>query len=110
MPQITLKQPGQPVADFAVAGATVTVAGVSVDCAARQMDVAVAIEIRRNTTGPSEGGDGAYLAQITIPARRYTLVKAISAENDSVMARSSTTQEPLPLDPNAVQVTLWPTA
>lgn len=110
MPQIILKQPGQPVAEFAVTGATVTVAGVSVDCAARQMDVAVAIEIRRNTTGPGEGGNGAYLAQITIPARRYTLVKAISAENDSVMDQARSLQEAVPLDPNAVQVTLWPTA
>lgn len=110
MPQIILKQPGQPVADFAVAGTNVTVAGVSVDCAARQLDVAVAVEIRRNTSGPSEGGHGAYLAQITIPARRYTLATAISVENDSVMGSSSATQEPVPLDPNAVQVTLWPTA
>lgn len=110
MPQIILKQPGQPVADFAVSGATVTVAGVSVDCAARQLDVAVGVEIRRNTTGPSEGGNGAYLAQITIPARRYTLATTISTENDRVMGLSSATQEPVPLDPNAVQVTLWPTA
>lgn len=110
MPQIILKQPGQPVAEFAVTGATVTVAGVAVNCAARQLDVAVAIEIRRNATGPGEGGNGAYLAQITIPARRYSLVETISAENDSVMGPSSTTQEPLPLDPNAVQVTLWPAA
>lgn len=110
MPQIILKQPGQPVADFAVAGASVTVDGVSVDCAARQLDVDVAVEIRRNSTGPSEGGNGAYLAQISIPARRYTPVKVINAENDSVMGPSSATQEPLPLDPNAVQVTLWPTA
>ena len=110
MPQITLKQPGQPVADFAVTGATVTVAGMSVDCAARQMDVAVAVEIRRSTTGPSEGGNGAYLAQITIPARRYIPVKSASAENDSVMGQASSLQEAVPLDPNAVQITLWPTA
>lgn len=110
MPQIILKQPGQPVADFAVTGTTVTVAGVSVNCAARQMDIAVNVEIRRNTTGPSEGGNGAYLAQITIPARRYALVNAISAENESAMGQSGATQEPFQLDPNAVQVTLWPTA
>lgn len=110
MPQIILKQPGQPVADFAVVGTTVTVAGISVDCAARQLDVAVAVEIRRNTNGPSEGGNGAYLAQISIPARRYILVKAGSAENESVIGQASSMQEPVPLDPNAVQVTLWPTA
>ena len=109
MPQIILKQPGQPVADFAFTGTTVTVAGVSVDCAHRQMDVAVAVEIRRNASGPGEGGNGAYLAQIAIPSRRYTLAETISAEGKGD-GPPTVTQEAVPLDPNAVQVTLWPTA
>ncbi|MGK5079636.1 hypothetical protein [Janthinobacterium sp. HLX7-2] len=110
MPQIILKQPGQTVADFSFSGTIVTVAGVSVDCAKRQLDVALAVEIRSNTAGPSEGGNGAYLAQISIPARRYLPVEAISAEHESGMGQSHSMQEPIPLDPNAVQVTLWPTA
>ena len=112
MPQIVLKQPGQPVADFAFSGNTVTVAGVSVDCAARQLDTAVTVEVRANKTGPGEGGNGAYLAQIAIPARRYTTVES-TAPVVSVaggMGQSAATQVPVPLDPNAVQVTLWPTA
>ncbi|MDO8031917.1 hypothetical protein O3297_00685 [Janthinobacterium sp. SUN128] len=71
MPQIVLKQPGQPVAEFAFTGAIVTVAGVVIDCAARQLDTDVAIEIRNNRGDPGEGGNGAYLAQISIPARRF---------------------------------------
>lgn len=106
MPQIILKQPGQPVADFAVASTTITVAGVTVDCKARQLDVDVAIEIRRNANGPGEGGDGAYLAQISIPARRYADVTG-SSEGET---QFHPMQEPVPIDPNAVQVTLWPSA
>ncbi|MCL1962261.1 MAG: hypothetical protein FWG56_10955 [Desulfovibrionaceae bacterium] len=99
--QIHLKQPGQPVADFAVAGAVVTVAGVSIDCAARQQDTAVMIEIRANGGSAGEGGSGAYLAQIEIPARRR---ESATAQGDDGQIG------PPPLDANAVSVTLWPTA
>lgn len=107
MPQINLKQPGQPVADFSVSGVAVTVAGVTVDCASRQLDTAVTVEIRANQAGPSEGGDGAYLAQIDIPARRYETT-VVPAEVDG--EQPTEVREPLPLDPNAIVVTLWPTA
>lgn len=105
MPIIVLKQPGQPVADFSVSGPVVTVAGVTVDCAARQRDVAELIEIRGNSTGPSEGGNGAYLAQISIPARRYTTVTVAGIDGEP----DTTAQVPEQLDPDAVLVTLWPT-
>lgn len=105
MPQINLKQPGQPVADFSVSGGNVTVAGVTIDCEARQLDTAVTVEIRANKTGPSEGGNGAYLAQIEIPARRYTDVEGKDKDG-----KPEITQAPVPLDPNAISITLWPTA
>lgn len=107
MPQIILKQPGgQPVADFAVTGNVVTVAGVVVDCAERHADISVSVEIRNNKAGPSEGGSGAYLAQIEIPARRYN---EVAGENDKD-GKPTTIKEPVALDPNAVAITLWPTA
>ena len=105
--QIILKQDGQPVADFAVSGTNVTVSGVAIDCAERQQDVSVTVEIRQNINGPSEGGNGAFLAQIEIPARRYETV-AVPAEGED--EQPTEMREPLPLDPNAVVVTLWPTA
>lgn len=105
MPQINLKQPGQPVADFSVSGGNVTVAGVTIDCEARQLDTAVTVEVRANKTGPSEGGNGAYLAQIEIPARRYTDVEGKDKDG-----KPEITQAPVPLDPNAISITLWPTA
>ena len=105
MPQINLKQPGQPVADFTVSGGNVTVAGVTIDCEARQLDTAVTVEVRANKTGPSEGGNGAYLAQIDLPARRYTDVEGKDKDG-----KPEITQAPVPLDPNAISITLWPTA
>lgn len=105
MPQIILKQPGQPVADFSFSGVIVTVAGISVDCASRQTDTSTTVEIRANKSGPGEGGKGAYLAQIDIPARRYIDVAGLDANNQPTVL-----QEPVALDPNAVSVTLWPTA
>lgn len=102
--QIHLKTPGQPVADFSIAGALVTVAGVAIDCAARQQDVATVVEIRAGAAGAAEGGDGAYLAQIRIPARRYD-----EHEIDDEHGNLTVLRDALPLDPNAVEVTLWPT-
>ena len=107
--QIILKQDGQPVADFSVSGANVTVAGVAIDCAERQQDIAVTVEVRQNIGGPSEGGNGAYLAQIEIPARCYETV-IVPAEGEGEDEQPTELREPLPLDPNAVVVTLWPTA
>ena len=103
--QIILKQDGQPVADFSVSGANVTVAGVAIDCAERQQDIAVTVEVRQSIGGPSEGGNGAYLAQIEIPARRYTDVEGKDKDG-----KPEITQAPVPLDPNAISITLWPTA
>lgn len=103
MPQIILKQPGQPVADFSAYGSHVTVAGVVIDCAARQLDSAVCVEIRANATGAAEGGSGAYLAQIDIPARRYTDEPSVNEAGEPAAE-----PQPRPLDPNAVAVTLWP--
>lgn len=99
MAQILLKQPGQSVADFSVAGAVITISGIVIDCAKRQNDGTVNIEIRRNADGATEGGNGAYLAQIAIPARRYTKV-----EDDADVQHVA-----VPLDPNAIEIILWPT-
>jgi len=105
MPQINLKTAGQPVADFSINGIFVTIAGVSIDCEQRQQDIDTVIEIRENANGPSEGGNGAYLAQILIPARRY-----VEDVIDDAQDEGTTLRTPVPLDPNAVEITLWPRA
>ena len=99
MAQILLKQPGQPVTDFSVTGTVITIAGIVVDCATRQTDGTVNVEIRHNASAAGEGGNGAYLAQIAIPARRYVMVEGDGEEQPVAV----------PLDPNAIEITLWPT-
>ena len=106
MPQIHLKQPGQAVADFSVTGAVVTVAGVSIDTAARESDEATTIEIRTNDGVAHEGGVGAFLAQIDIPARRYTETEG---DVDPQTGEPSIVMTPVAFDPNRIAITLWPT-
>ncbi|MCO7215996.1 hypothetical protein [Halomonas sp. OfavH-34-E] len=106
MPQIKLKQPQQPVAEFSVSGTTVTVGGVAVDCAARQADSSTVVEVRRNNGVAEEGGTGAYLAHIEIPARTYHEEQA--AESGAEGEEPGTIQVADPLDPDAVVITLWP--
>lgn len=99
MPQIVLKQPGQNSADFSINGAVITVAGVAVNCEAREEDAKQTIEIRQHDGVAKEGGKGAFLAQIEIPARRY-----VDDESPPGVVRS-----PVPFDPNRIVLTLWPT-
>lgn len=107
MARIELKQPGQPVADFAVNGAQITIAGVLVDCEALQQDTTEIVEVRQSSAGVHIGGDGAYLAQIEIPARTYANAPAASGEGDDQAQPANLAQ---PLDANAILVTLWPAA
>lgn len=104
MPQIILKQPGQPVADFSVSGNKVTVSGLEIDCAQRQEDSAQVIEVRLHSGKVVEGGNaGSYLAHIAIPPREYD--EQFTGEGDE----QESTQTIKPLDHNAVVITLWPT-
>lgn len=109
MARIELKQPGQSVADFSVNGAVITVAGVVVDSQALQQDTTEIVEVRRSASGTHMGGDGAYVAQIEIPARVYAKAdQAVDGEEEPAAVPAEA--EAHPLDPNAILVTLWPTA
>jgi hypothetical protein len=102
--------PGQPVSDFSVSGTAVTVAGVAIDCAQREQDTAVHIEIQSVAGVATESlSDGVYLAMIDIPARRYETVVTPEGGDISGSEEGSISQLPVPLDPDAVTVTLWPT-
>lgn len=108
MARIVVINPGQSVADFSVSGALVTIAGLQVDCEALQEDVVKRVEVRRNAGRIEIGGDGAYVAQIEIPARTYTQSAGSEAEDGEEEAVASSTATPL--DANAILVTLWPYA
>lgn len=105
MAQIHLMQPGQPVADFSVAGSVVTVAGVIVDAAELQGDSSVVVEIRHSGASAQIGGDGAYLAHIAIPPVQYS-----ESLSDEETGEEIVQAERLPIDPNTIVITLWPTA
>lgn len=106
MALIHLRQPGQPVANFSTNGAIITVSGVAVDCVARQKDAATVVEIRNNNGIASEGGNGAYLAHIEIPAKTYH-TETIPGEQDEP---ETVTRVADPLNPDSISVTLWPAA
>lgn len=93
---IKLIEPTSPVADFSVSGTKVSFCGLEIDCAERQSDSSTLIEIRIKNGVIEETDQGAYLAQIHIPPRKY-----IETSGDE-------SPEPLPLDPNSITVTLWP--
>lgn len=114
MAKITPQIPGQPVANFSVSGASVTVSGATVDCAVLQDDTQVVIDIMRETNGDTtiHGKTGAYLAQLFIPAKQYHDQPALDAAGSPVLdaaGNPTTNRVALPLDPNTIAVTLWPT-
>ena len=52
-----------------------------------------------------EGGEGAFLAQIEIPARSYVDEEGPLGEDE----QPTIVRSPVPFDPNRVALTLWPT-
>ncbi|HEJ4320073.1 TPA: hypothetical protein SL531_001360 [Pseudomonas aeruginosa] len=110
MARIQLKQPGQAVADFAVDGHVITVAGVLVDCRELQQDSMQVVEVRQSGSTAHIGGDGAYLAHIVIPARVYEEIPVEGGEEDEGEEGQSVERVAQELDPNAIEVTLWPLA
>lgn len=107
MPMITLQSPGQRVAAFAIDGARITVDGLTIDGAAEQRDEAVTLEVRRGPDGrPMLGGDGTYIATLRIPARQYA---EQPGEADPMTGEPAILRVPQPLDPDAVELILWPT-
>jgi hypothetical protein len=106
--QITLKEAGQRVANFAIDGARITVDGLLIDCSERQADVPVVVEVRKHAGTTVEGGkDGAYLAHIAIPARTYTEneVPGVGDEEEPTIERIAD-----PINTDEIAVTLWPAA
>ena len=97
MARIRLLSPGQPVADFSVASALITVHSLAVDCAEQYAQNVRTVEVRGDGAGNAVvGGTGPFLAVIGIPGQRFE-----QGDNGPVL---------LPLDPNAITITLWPSA
>jgi hypothetical protein len=108
MPMTTLVQPGAPIAPVAIAANRLTVGDITVDFAAEQQDTAAEIVIHHHAGAFVRGGDqGAIVAIVRIPARRYTEQQG---DADPITGAPTTTRVAEPLNPNAVSVELWPFA
>lgn len=93
--------------DVSVAGGIITLGEAIVDCAERQEDSAVVVDLRQPQNGPiTEGGDGRQLASIHIPPKRY--VEVDTGETDE-QGEPIIERQAEPLDADQVAVTLWTT-
>lgn len=79
--------------DISVTGATVTLAGHLIDCAAEQRDERAIIDLYRDGDTLSRTPGGRRIAAVEIPPIAYV-------ETDDERA-------PLPLDADAILLTLW---
>jgi len=103
-----LVQPGAPIAPVAISSDRLSIGDITVDFAAEQQDTAAEIIIHHHAGAFVRGGDqGAIVAIVRIPARRYT---EQPGDADPISGAPTTTRVAEPLDPNAVSVELWPFA
>jgi hypothetical protein len=104
----TLVQPGAPIAPVSIATDRLSIGDITIDFAAEQQDTAAEIVIRHHAGVFVRGGDqGAIVAIVRIPARRYT---EHPGGADPITGAPTTTRVAEPLDPKSVSVELWPFA
>ncbi len=105
---LKLTGPG-PHHDVSIRGAEITVGTVTVDAEALQSDGQVIVDVYVTTSGKFNlEGPGAFAANIVIPGRRYREELVEREGEDGEESVSSTTYVAESLDPNAVEVTIWP--
>jgi hypothetical protein len=98
----------EPVANVSVVGSVVTVAGVSVDCDARQDEKIVHVEVRQlDDLSYAESDEGNYVGTVVIPAKT-PLPVVIEVDDVSAGIVSETGGGFAALDPNAIIIQLWP--
>ncbi len=108
MPMTTLIQPGALIAPATIAADRLTIGDVTIDYAAEQQDAAAEIVVRHSAGKFVRDGDqGAIVAIVRIPARRYT---ERPGDIDPMTGEPTVARVSEPLDANAVSVELWPFA
>ena len=76
--QLFFQNPGQSVSDFSVSGNVVSIGTLTIDCATYQKDSQERVVVRAGLNGsPVIGGQGAFIAVITIPPKRYEIVEDV---------------------------------
>lgn len=103
---ITLMGPG-PHHDIATLDTKIQVGDISLDCVALQQNSDVTIDVFSANGQLSLQGPGAFAANVRIPARRW---EEVSAEHSDEEELNQTVSNSLPLDPNTIEITLWPKA
>lgn len=83
-----------------------SVGDLVLDLAAMQADLETVFTVYQDGERFSLDSPGNYAIQARIPARRYRLVESTSLDIDGTPT-VGTTQEPLPLDIDSVQIKLW---
>lgn len=101
----TLKLMGAgPHHDVAINANKITIGTITVDAEEHQADGLVNVDVYVKKDGSySLKGTGAFAANIAIPGRRYREVAGTDTEG-----KPTIDHVPEALDPNAVEVSLWP--
>lgn len=108
MAMMTIMGPG-PHHDIATSGTTVKIGDILLDCVALQQNSDVVIDVFSTGGQLDLQGPGAFAANVRIPARRWEDV-AVESDTDTEEGVDSVASNPLPLDPNTIEITLWPKA
>jgi hypothetical protein len=109
MAMIKTMGPG-PHSDFSVDGTVISVGELIIDATDYQDDSERIVDVYRNTDGSlSLDGPGAFVLNIRIPARAYrTETVDELGTNEQGEPNSTQTLVPLDLDPDTVEITVWP--
>lgn len=103
--KFTIMGPG-PHVDLEISGTTAVVGGtVAVDCAERQQDHQVVIDIRATNGVLAEGVGQAFVASFVIPPRAYIEVASETEKDDQ--GQPVMIPQPIALDGNDIEVRLW---
>lgn len=100
----TLMGPG-PHVDLGISGTTAVVGGqVTIDCAARQRDHQVVIDVRDTNGVLAEGAGNAFVCSFIIPPKTYieTESSETGADGQPLVVR-----QPVPLEGDAIEARLW---
>lgn len=103
--RLTLMGPG-PHVDLNVSGTTAVVGGqVTIDCAARQCDHQVVIDVRDTNGVLAEGAGNAFVCSFVISPRTYTETESLTETGAD--DRPLVIRQPVGLTGDAIEARLW---
>ncbi|MGL5948144.1 MAG: hypothetical protein ACRCYV_03660 [Aeromonas sp.] len=94
-----------PYHDFAITGTAVTLDDLSIDAQTEQTDGEHIISVYATADGMRRHGPGAFVATLAIPPRQWPAPESVATP---LPDESPVAVLPLPLNADAVTLTLWP--